>query len=121
MADVRVFGGDQTLAAHVPPEAPPDCAGEDVPARLVVRSLSGQERVAVGTVQGLGGGELHGSESATWELQCPQSGNRTLELVGPIGLGEPRAVVEVPERCDVPPCVRSQDVAPGSSGLGGRQ
>ena len=110
-ADVAAAGAAAEVAAAA--AAYPFASAVEVrpaPARLVVRSLAGQEQVAVGTVQGLGGGELHGSESATWELQCPQSGVRTLEIVGPVGLGEARAVVEVPERCDVPPCVRSRDV-----------
>ena len=117
MADVRVFAPARPLGELLPPGLPPDCEGPDVPATLRVTSLSGHETVSVGTVEGLRGATVHGSERASWRLECPQSGDRTLEVLGPVRLGAPRSVVQVPQRCDVPPCISSRDVAGG----GGRR
>ena len=100
MADVRVLAGTRPSRPTSRPR--PRRTARERTCRRASSSGASPDRSGWPWAPCGGSGASCGSESATWELQCPQSGNRTLELVGPIGLGEPRAVVEVPEGATCP-------------------
>lgn len=108
---VLMFGKPQRLEDLVPEFVPPDCREPSVGAVLHRRDLSGTERSEVGTYGGFAAARAHGSEEVRLQLRCPASGTRTLKALRGRNGDAVRTVVQIPERCDTPPCVQSADVA----------